>query len=102
MDDQNLTVEQRTQAVIDFNKWLDALPAILPSLTQEQKEQLAAEIEARKRELGLLDDQPVQSGSGNHPDQPGSTTTETPRETPTATDDTNTPATEVPQEPSSE
>lgn len=53
MDNQELTVEQRTQAVIDFNKFMDTIPAVLPSLTQEQKEELAQEIENRKAELGL-------------------------------------------------
>ena len=48
-----MTVEQRTQAVIDFNKMLDSLPNVVPNLTQEQKEQLADEIEQRKQELGL-------------------------------------------------
>lgn len=47
------TTEQRTQAVIDFNKMLEQLPDVLPHLTQEQKEILANEIEARRQELGI-------------------------------------------------
>lgn len=50
---EELTVEQRTQAVIDFNKMLEQLPAVLPLLSEEQKEALADEIEARRLELGL-------------------------------------------------
>lgn len=50
---EELTVEQRTQAVIDFNKFMDSIPAMLPHLTQEQKETLADEIANRKAELGL-------------------------------------------------
>lgn len=47
------TVEQRTQAVIDFNKMLDSLPNVLPHLTDEQKQEVADEIEARRQELGI-------------------------------------------------
>ena len=50
---EELTVEQRTQAVIDFNKFMDSIPAMLPHLTEEQKQQLADDIEARRVELGL-------------------------------------------------
>lgn len=46
-------VEQRTQAVIDFNKQLEVLPSVIAQLTQEQKEELAEQIQQRKQELGL-------------------------------------------------
>lgn len=52
-NNQEITIEQRTQAIIDFNKWLDSLPATLPQLTDEQKQELADSIEKRKKELGL-------------------------------------------------
>lgn len=47
------SLEQRTQAVIDFNKMLEQLPAVLPQLTEEQKQEVADTIAARKLELGL-------------------------------------------------
>lgn len=47
------SVEQRTQAVIDFNKMLEQLPDVLPHLTQEQREEVASQIAQRKEELGL-------------------------------------------------
>ena len=47
------TIEQRTQAVIDLNKCLDALPQVMAQLTPEQKEEIVQQIEQRKQELGL-------------------------------------------------
>lgn len=35
-----LTTEQRTQAVIDFNKMLDSLPNVLPYLSENDKQLL--------------------------------------------------------------
>lgn len=47
------SIEQRTQAVIDFNRMLDQLPMVMPQLTEEQKQELADQIAERKAELGL-------------------------------------------------
>lgn len=50
---EELTVEQRTQAVIDFNKFMDSIPAQLPHLTEAQKQELADYIADKRAELGL-------------------------------------------------
>lgn len=47
------TIEQRTQAVIDFNKMMDSMPSVLPLLTEQQKQEYADQIAQRKAELGL-------------------------------------------------
>lgn len=51
MDSDNK--ENLIQEIIDFNKYLDTLKDMLPSLNQSQKEELAENIAKRKKELGL-------------------------------------------------
>ena len=51
---QNMTVEQRTQAVIDLNNEMSKLPLIIDHLSEDQKKNLASDLKRRKSELGLF------------------------------------------------
>lgn len=48
-----MTPEQRTQAIIDFNKQLDALQSRIAVMTPEELETFSTNIAARKAELGI-------------------------------------------------
>lgn len=48
-----MTTEQKTQAVIDFNKLLESLPASIEHMDSKTKKEVAKYIADRRKELGL-------------------------------------------------